>query len=194
MPTSPSRELQTFQNPKPDRPYEIAMECPEFTCVCPMTGQPDFATIRLRYVPDAVRGAEEPQALPVELPRRGHVPRGGDQPDLRRPRPRARPPLDRGRRRLRDPRRHPHHRDGAPRRAPGRACSRAAPGFRSLPPHRSFSPWEGGDSRDGRLSNRVRPLRRAERRDAHRSRGRSPPADTTSGWSRRRAISSRATR
>ncbi|ABC83858.1 GTP cyclohydrolase I [Anaeromyxobacter dehalogenans 2CP-C] len=51
MPTQPSRDLQTFPNPKPGRPFEIAMECPEFTCVCPMTGQPDFATIRLRYVP-----------------------------------------------------------------------------------------------------------------------------------------------
>src|SRR3954447_13507851 len=51
MPTKPSRELQTFPNPKPGRPFVIAMECPEFTCVCPMTGQPDFATIRIRYVP-----------------------------------------------------------------------------------------------------------------------------------------------
>ena len=51
MPSSPSKHLETFPNPKPERPYEIAMECPEFTCLCPMTGQPDFATIRLRYVP-----------------------------------------------------------------------------------------------------------------------------------------------
>jgi 7-cyano-7-deazaguanine reductase len=51
MPSKPSRDLQTFPNPKPDRPYEIAFECPEFTCVCPMTGQPDFATIGIRYVP-----------------------------------------------------------------------------------------------------------------------------------------------
>lgn len=51
MPSTPSRELQTFPNPKPGRPFVIAMDCPEFTCVCPMTGQPDFATIRLRYVP-----------------------------------------------------------------------------------------------------------------------------------------------
>jgi 7-cyano-7-deazaguanine reductase len=53
MPTKPSRDLQTFPNPKPERSFEIAMECPEFTCVCPMTGQPDFATIRIRYVPAA---------------------------------------------------------------------------------------------------------------------------------------------
>ena len=51
MPSQPSKELQTFQNPNPGRPYLIAMECPEFTCLCPMTGQPDFATIRLRYAP-----------------------------------------------------------------------------------------------------------------------------------------------
>ena len=51
MPSSPSKNLETFANPKPGRPYLIAMECPEFTCLCPMTGQPDFATIRLRYVP-----------------------------------------------------------------------------------------------------------------------------------------------
>ena len=51
MPTAPSRELKTFPNPKPGRDYEISFECPEFTCLCPMTGQPDFATIRIRYVP-----------------------------------------------------------------------------------------------------------------------------------------------
>jgi 7-cyano-7-deazaguanine reductase len=51
MATQPSKILETFPNPCPERDYEIAMECPEFTCVCPRTGQPDFATIRLRYVP-----------------------------------------------------------------------------------------------------------------------------------------------
>ena len=44
--------LETFPNPKPERGYEIRFDCPEFTCVCPMTGQPDFAAIRIRYVPD----------------------------------------------------------------------------------------------------------------------------------------------
>ena len=53
MPTKPSRELETFPNPKPERPFEISFECPEFTCLCPMTGQPDFATIRIRYYPGA---------------------------------------------------------------------------------------------------------------------------------------------
>ncbi len=52
MATLPSKELETFPNPRPERDYEIQMECPEFTCVCPRTGQPDFATIRIRYVPD----------------------------------------------------------------------------------------------------------------------------------------------
>jgi 7-cyano-7-deazaguanine reductase len=46
--------LETFPNPAPERGYEIRFECPEFTCVCPKTGQPDFATIRVRYVPDRV--------------------------------------------------------------------------------------------------------------------------------------------
>ena len=44
--------LETFPNPKPERDYEIAFDCPEFTCLCPRTGQPDFATIAVRYVPD----------------------------------------------------------------------------------------------------------------------------------------------
>jgi 7-cyano-7-deazaguanine reductase len=52
MPSEPSRKLETFENPKPEREYEISFDCPEFTCLCPMTGQPDFATIRIRYVPD----------------------------------------------------------------------------------------------------------------------------------------------
>lgn len=51
MPTRPSKCLETFPNPRPGREYAIAFDCPEFTCVCPITGQPDFATIRIRYVP-----------------------------------------------------------------------------------------------------------------------------------------------
>jgi 7-cyano-7-deazaguanine reductase len=50
--THPSKSLETFPNPSPGRDYEIRFECPEFTCVCPMTGQPDFAVIRITYVPD----------------------------------------------------------------------------------------------------------------------------------------------
>jgi 7-cyano-7-deazaguanine reductase len=52
MPSRPSKRLQTFANPSPRRDYRIRMEIPEFTCVCPLTGQPDFATLELEYVPD----------------------------------------------------------------------------------------------------------------------------------------------
>ena len=52
MVTKPSKTLQVFANPHPDRDYTIEMECPEFTSICPVTGQPDFGTIRIRYVPD----------------------------------------------------------------------------------------------------------------------------------------------
>src|SRR5947199_10828150 len=52
MSSTPTRHLQTCPNPNPERDYEISFEAPEFTCLCPMTGQPDFATIRIRYVPD----------------------------------------------------------------------------------------------------------------------------------------------
>jgi 7-cyano-7-deazaguanine reductase len=52
MASRPSKRLQTFRNPAPERDYRIHMEMPEFTCVCPMTGQPDFATLILDYVPD----------------------------------------------------------------------------------------------------------------------------------------------
>jgi 7-cyano-7-deazaguanine reductase len=50
--TAPAKSLATFPNPSPGRDYEIRFECPEFTCVCPLTGQPDFATIKITYVPD----------------------------------------------------------------------------------------------------------------------------------------------
>jgi 7-cyano-7-deazaguanine reductase len=52
MPSKPSKHLDTFENPKGDRNYHIRFECPECTCLCPMTGQPDFATFRIDYVPD----------------------------------------------------------------------------------------------------------------------------------------------
>ena len=51
-PTAPSKDLETFPNPKIDRDYTISIEIPEFTCLCPKTGQPDFATLQLEYVPD----------------------------------------------------------------------------------------------------------------------------------------------
>ena len=51
MLTAPTRELETFPNPAPARDYTIRMQIPEFTCLCPRTGQPDFATLELEYVP-----------------------------------------------------------------------------------------------------------------------------------------------
>ncbi|HYC10468.1 MAG TPA: preQ(1) synthase [Steroidobacteraceae bacterium] len=52
MPSQPTTQLETFANPQPDRDYTIRLEIPEFTCLCPRTGQPDFATLALEYVPD----------------------------------------------------------------------------------------------------------------------------------------------
>jgi 7-cyano-7-deazaguanine reductase len=52
MSSRPTRALEWFENPRPERDYEIRFEAPEFTCLCPKTGQPDFATLRIRYVPD----------------------------------------------------------------------------------------------------------------------------------------------
>jgi len=52
MPAQPSRQLETFDNPAPQRDFHIHMEIPEFTCLCPKTGQPDFATLFLDYIAD----------------------------------------------------------------------------------------------------------------------------------------------
>ena len=52
MPSQPSKQLEVFDNPYPDRDYTIRIRMPEFTCLCPKTGQPDFATLHLEYVPD----------------------------------------------------------------------------------------------------------------------------------------------
>jgi 7-cyano-7-deazaguanine reductase len=52
MSTQPSKELETFDNPRPGRDYTIRIRMPEFTCLCPKTGQPDFAELLLEYVPN----------------------------------------------------------------------------------------------------------------------------------------------
>lgn len=52
MPSQPSSTLDTFPNPRPEADYTIRMTMPEFTCLCPKTGQPDFAVLELEYVPD----------------------------------------------------------------------------------------------------------------------------------------------
>jgi 7-cyano-7-deazaguanine reductase len=78
MGTTPRKTLATFPNPKPERDYLIRFETPEFTCLCPKTGQPDFATVRVEYVPDQ---------LCVELKSwKLYLPRGCGQPHLGRPR------------------------------------------------------------------------------------------------------------
>jgi 7-cyano-7-deazaguanine reductase len=52
MSTQPTKALETFDNPMPERDYTIRIHVPEFTCLCPKTGQPDFATINIEYVAD----------------------------------------------------------------------------------------------------------------------------------------------
>ena len=52
MTTTASKRLDTFINPEPGRDYTISIKLPEFTCLCPVTGQPDFATLQIRYIPD----------------------------------------------------------------------------------------------------------------------------------------------
>ena len=52
MPSQPSKNLEIFDNPNPERDYTIRIEVPEFTCLCPKTGQPDFATFIIEYVPN----------------------------------------------------------------------------------------------------------------------------------------------
>ena len=52
MSNKPRLDLQTFPNPNPDRPYHVHIEVPEFTCLCPLTGQPDFATLVIDYLPN----------------------------------------------------------------------------------------------------------------------------------------------
>ena len=52
MPTRPSKDLETFDNPMPERDYTIIIDVPEFTCLCPKTGQPDFATFKIEYIAD----------------------------------------------------------------------------------------------------------------------------------------------
>jgi len=53
MPSQPSKTLETFANPTPERDYTIRIRVPEFTCLCPKTGQPDFAELTIEYIPEA---------------------------------------------------------------------------------------------------------------------------------------------
>ena len=95
MPSAPSRKLEAVPNPKPGREYEVRCESPEFTCLShpahgpASTSPPCPDHVRARTLD---RRAQVAQALPVEIPRRGRLPRGRHQPDPRRPRGRRRWP------------------------------------------------------------------------------------------------------
>jgi len=52
MPSKASKTIEVFDNPNPERDYEIEFDCPEFTCLCPLTGQPDFARFHITYIPN----------------------------------------------------------------------------------------------------------------------------------------------
>jgi 7-cyano-7-deazaguanine reductase len=52
MALQPQNYIDTFENPNPERDYQIFIECPEFSCLCPLTGQPDFAEVKILYIPD----------------------------------------------------------------------------------------------------------------------------------------------
>ena len=87
-PTVPTGELETFPNPALGRDYTIEIVCPEFTSVCPKTGQPDFGTITYSYTPDkSCVELKSLEAVPARLPQPRHLLRGGDQPTARRLRP-----------------------------------------------------------------------------------------------------------
>ena len=78
----PRTILDSFPNPRPERDYEIKFVFPEFTSVCPVTGQPDFATITVIYVPDKLlRRDEEPEALLPGVPEQGDFLRGRGEYD-----------------------------------------------------------------------------------------------------------------
>ena len=109
---APSAEqLETFPNPAPGRDYTIEIVCPEFTSLCPKTGQPGLRHDHLHLHPGrVVRRAEVAEALPAALPQRGHLLRGGGQPAARRLRRRLPAAAVPGRRRVHAARRDHHHR------------------------------------------------------------------------------------
>ena len=66
--------LETFQNKHPENDYWVQFNCPEFTSLCPITGQPDFAEIKILYIPGAHGGVKEPEALSLLLPQSWRLP------------------------------------------------------------------------------------------------------------------------
>ncbi len=118
MPSQPSKDLETFPNPQPERDYTIRIHIPEFTCLCPKTGQPDFAEMTLEYVPD--RLCVELKALKLyvwSFRDQGAFHEAVTNQILERPGGRHPAPLHAPDRRIQRPRRHLHHRG---RRAQGR--------------------------------------------------------------------------
>ena len=123
VPSQPSTELETFPNPSPERDYTIRMQIPEFTCLCPKTGQPDFATLELEYVADRVCVELKSLKTYLVVPRPGHFPRGGDERDRGSPGGRHPAAFPAAHRPLQCAGRHLHHgRRGA---APGRLAGGA---------------------------------------------------------------------
>ena len=85
MSTQPGKDLETFDNPHPGRDYTVRIRIPEFTCLCPKTGQPDFAVLNLEYVPD--KRCVELKSLKLYIwsfRDRGRLPRRRHQPHARR--------------------------------------------------------------------------------------------------------------
>ena len=123
-------KLEQWPNPHPERPYLISFDIPEFTCLCPRSGFPDFALIKIRYQPARLdRGAEVVEAVHQRLSGPPHLTRGGGESNPGRSRLAAPTPLDAGDRRLLRAR---QHQDRGPSRArleresgdwPRRACA-----------------------------------------------------------------------
>jgi len=85
MPSQPSNSLETFENPQQERDYTIRIQVPEFTCLCPKTGQPDFAELTVEYIPDQLCVELKSLKLYVWGFRdKGAFHEGRDQPDFTR--------------------------------------------------------------------------------------------------------------
>ena len=111
---SSTATLETFPSPRPDREFEIAINCPEFTSVCPKTGLPDFGEIRIVYTPaDRCIELKSLKYYMIGFRDKGIFYEAVDEPDPRRPRGRVRPAPHDGGGRLHGARRHQdgRHRD-----------------------------------------------------------------------------------
>ena len=106
----PGKKLEAFPNHNPERRYTVTLTCDEFTCLCPATGAPDFASITIRYIPNRwILRIEIPEIVSVVVPQRGGFPRACGQYDLRRRGQGGGSALDRSNRRVRRPGGNPDH-------------------------------------------------------------------------------------